>query len=341
MAVSHHLKPISSGVPQGSVLGPLLFILHFRDIPSVVSSTCALFADDTLLYDRCYGVCTEQPCCRLEEDVRSLDTWAGGWCTTFNASKSAHMFISSKHRRSGDTSRSSLSLSGGIIPLVRTTAHLGVRISSTLSWSDHVSNIIRRVKFTAISLKRLARRHRSADLDQRLYCCLVRPVLEYAVPVWDACSQHDTIAMEHFQLSIARAILHVRRRQTHNVDVLATICWPTLAWRCRRQKLSSLWDLLHGGGPPSLHSQVPSPVSSRCSYSFRNPLTLSLPSCRTSRRWKSFLPSSVALFNSLPISVVCCSSMRSFLLAVDKFFLPDKFSYGLSLVSTFSYTFFP
>ena len=50
--------------------------------------------------------------------VRSLDTWAGGWCTTFNASKSAHMFISSKHRRSGDTSRSSLSLSGGIIPLV-------------------------------------------------------------------------------------------------------------------------------------------------------------------------------------------------------------------------------
>ena len=97
----------------------------------------------------CYGVCTDQPCCRLEEDICSLDTRADGWCTTFNASKSAHMFISSKHRRSGDTSRSSLSLSGGIILLVRTTAHLGVRISSTLSWSDYVSNIIRRVKFKA------------------------------------------------------------------------------------------------------------------------------------------------------------------------------------------------
>ena len=162
-------KPISSGVPQGSVLGPLLFILYFGDIPSVVFSTCALFADDTLLYDRCYGVCTDQPCCRLEEDIRSLDTWADGWCTTFNASKSAHMFISSKHRRTGDTSRSSLSLSGGIIPLVRTTAHLGVRISSTLSWSDHMSNIIRRVKFKAFLLKRLARRHGSADLVKRLY----------------------------------------------------------------------------------------------------------------------------------------------------------------------------
>ena len=214
--------------------------ISFRDIPCVVSSTCALFADDTLLYDRCYGVCTDQPCCRLEEAVRSLDTWAGGWCTTFNVSKSAHMFISSKHRRSGDTSRSSLSLSGGIIPLVRPTAHIGVRIASTRSWSDHVSNINRRVKFKAFLLKRLARRHGSADLVtvKRLYCFLVRPVFEYAAPapIWDACSQLDTIAMERFQLSIARAILHVCRRQTHNVDVLATIGWPTLAWRRRRQK---------------------------------------------------------------------------------------------------------
>ena len=101
-------KPISSGVPQSSGLGPLLFILYIRDIPSVVSPTSALFADDTFLYDRCYGVCTDQPCCRLKEDVRSLDAWAGSWCTTFTASKSAHMFISSKHRRSGDSARSSL-----------------------------------------------------------------------------------------------------------------------------------------------------------------------------------------------------------------------------------------
>ena len=75
-----------------------------------------------------------------------------------------------------------------------------------------------------------------------------------------------------------------------------------------------------------VRSQVPSPVSSRCSYFFRNPLTLSLPSCRTSRRLKYFLHSSVALFNSLPTSVVCCFS---FLQVVDKFFLPDKFSFGL------------
>ena len=49
--VTSDFKPISSGVPQGSVLGPLLFLIYFRDIPSVMASTTAMFADDTLLYD--------------------------------------------------------------------------------------------------------------------------------------------------------------------------------------------------------------------------------------------------------------------------------------------------
>ena len=91
-----------------------------------------------------------------------------------------------------------------IIPPVRTTAHLGVRISSTLSWSEQLSNIIRRVKFKAFLLKRL----------------------EYAAPVWDACSQHDTIAMERFQLSIARAIF-IRLQSDHAHTTL--MCWPPSA----------------------------------------------------------------------------------------------------------------
>ena len=177
LATSHHLSQSRQALPKVPlILGPLLFVQYSRDIPSAVSSTCALFTDDTLLDDRCSGVSIDLPCCRLEEDVRSLYAWAGDWCTTFEASKSAYMFISSKHRQSGDEACSSLSLSGGIIPVVRTTANLGVRISSTLSWSDHVNNIIARVKFNAFFLKCLAYHPRSADLVKRLYCRLV-PVL--------------------------------------------------------------------------------------------------------------------------------------------------------------------
>lgn len=72
----HHssFRSISSGVPQGSVLGPLLFILFYRDLPCVISAPSAMFADDTLLYDRCSGADKSQPCCRLQKDLTNLST---------------------------------------------------------------------------------------------------------------------------------------------------------------------------------------------------------------------------------------------------------------------------
>ena len=72
-AVSDPLH-IASGVPQGSVLGPLLFIIYFKDIPSVTQAWSALFADDTLLFrDDCQGA---NGCCFLSSDLSDISTWA-------------------------------------------------------------------------------------------------------------------------------------------------------------------------------------------------------------------------------------------------------------------------
>ena len=73
--------PISSGVPQGSVLGPLLFLLFLKDLPTAVSGSSARFADDTLFYDRC-AVTSMSPCCRLQQDLDSVDQWAAASATT-------------------------------------------------------------------------------------------------------------------------------------------------------------------------------------------------------------------------------------------------------------------
>ena len=330
--VEQHKSPfarISSGVPQGSVLGPLLFIIYYRRLPSVVSSSCAMFADDTLMYDHCSGINGESPCCRLGNDIPRLDTWASEWCTTFNASKSAHMLITGNRRlRNFSRPVSSLSISGDVIPLVRSTVHLGICLSSTLSWSEHITRLIHRVQFKVFTMKRLARRLGSESLVTRLFLSLVRPSLEYAAPAWDSCSKHDAMSLERVQLSVARAILRISRRSCHNTDVLRKIGWPTLAWRRRRQKLLLLWDLLQGSGPPNLRDQV-SPASTRTQYCLRNPLSLAAPHCRTVHRLKSFLPSTVTLFNSLPSSAVSCSSKSSFKHAIDLHFVEDKFSFGL------------
>ena len=194
----------------------------------------------------------------------------------------------------------------------------------------HMSQAIQRVHFKVFTLKRLARLPASGNPVKHLYPSPVRPALEYAAPLWDACSRHDWLFLERVQLVVARAIFRASRRNNHNADVLSKIGWPSRAWRQRRYKILMLLDLLHSGGPPRLRDQVPSSVTSPSHYFFCDPLSLSFPACLTSHRLKSFLPSAIALFNSLPSSVVSWSSKIAFTRALDRHFSFDKFSFGLS-----------
>ena len=316
-------RAISSGVPQGSVLGPLLFIIFYRDLPSVISSSCAMFADDTLIFDSCSKHTTSGSCCRLQDDLVKLHAWADDWSSSFNASKSVEMVIGKRQAR--NSRKPPLVLGSSEIPRDHQTCHLGVTLTDRLSWSAHLSKVQKKLAFKLFCLKRLARRSGSAAIVKRLFVSFIRSSLEYAAPVWDACPIRDAMALERIQLSIARAVLKLSRHDHSNISVLEAIGWPSLAWRRRRFKLLLLWDLLHGGGPPLLHEQVPPTVSSRSPYPLRNSLSISLPTCHSSRYSKSFLVSAISLYNSLPQSVSSCSSKHSFAQALNHHFASDKF----------------
>ena len=159
---------------------------------------------------------------------------------------------------------------------------------------------------------------------------LVRPALEYASPVCDGCLKRDSVALKRIRLAVARAVLRCSRRDVSNTETLGRIGWPTIKWRRRHQKLSVLWDLLQQRGPPKLCDKVPRTAAQRCDHSLRNSSSPAIPLCRTFHRQNSFLPASLALFNSLPASATSCSSKPAFLSALDKYFLPDKFNFGLS-----------
>ena len=322
-------QPISSGVPQGSVLGPLLFVIFLRDLPDVISSRSALFADGTLMFDLCNGK-TSSPCCRIPADLDSVQKWAVDWSTTFNAGKSTVMNIRShrKHQLTPSSMQAVQSSSLGTIPIAEKTRHLGVILTDSLTWSPHVRDILKRVGYTAFILKRLAYRCRADGFVRHMFMTVVRPILEYASPVWDSCTKAEALALERLQLSVARAIVKKGRRVASNSAVLEMIGWPTLAWRRRRLKLVLLWKLMHGHGPPALRAQLPTCVSVRAKQSLRRD-TLAMPLCRTQRRLQSFLPSTVALWNSLPSSVLSCISLSSFLVSLDSHLISDRYSLGL------------
>ena len=94
-------------------------------------------------------------------------------------------------------------------------------------------------------------------------------------------------------------------------------------------KFLLFWHLVNGEGPPSLRKCIPTPAIQRAGYSFRRGQNTSFPRCSTNWRLNSFIPSAVALRNSLPSSVPNSSSSSSFLSQLDHNFSSDKFSLGL------------
>ena len=80
-----------SGVPQGTVLGPLLFLLHINDLPSVVSSNVRLFADDCLIYR---NIKNKEDQIALQKDLNLLENWGNTWGMCFNAAKCNIMRVS-------------------------------------------------------------------------------------------------------------------------------------------------------------------------------------------------------------------------------------------------------
>ena len=111
-------------------------------------------------------------------------------------------------------------------------------------------------------------------------------------------------------------------------DLLRSLDRPSLAWRRRRAKVIYFWSLMNSRGPPNLSKCIPNAISDRCSYQLRNSKSVQFPLCSSAARLSSFIPSSIALWNSLPVNVSSESSLSSFTSSLDSHFAADRFTFG-------------
>nr|CAH8840869.1 unnamed protein product [Trichobilharzia regenti] len=181
-------KAVSSGVPQGTVLGPLLFLLYVNELPGILSSSSLLFADDIKVWKT---VNNNEDRLALQNDLDKLAEWSSLWSLEMNARKSAVMHL-------GQKSYTSYSLGDAELPDVKEQKDLGIIVSNDLKTTANC-NAAAAKAFRMLWAIRRAFKRLDEGMFQILYATYVRPHLEYCIQATSPCFKKEAHILERVQ----------------------------------------------------------------------------------------------------------------------------------------------
>ncbi|KAL8592877.1 hypothetical protein ACOMHN_050704 [Nucella lapillus] len=295
-------SPVLSGVPQGTVLGPLLFLTYINDLPDVVKdSNTRLFADDALLYR---NVCSAKEQSLLQADLDRLAEWENTWQMSFNAGKCNTLHVSPGRDLSF---RSAYTLHEQTLVAVSSAKYLGVSMAKDLSWTKHVEMVAangnRTVGFLRRNLKDC-----TTEVRKATYTTMVRPTLEYASTVWDPHTRQDIDLLEKVQKRAARFACncYFERAPGTVTDLLRKLQWDSLETRRHHNRLGMLYRIENGlvDIPPSTLYR---PSHSRTSG--RNSTAIFQEHSKHPALHNSFVPRTVREWNKLSTETTTASSV--------------------------------
>ena len=320
---------IRAGVPQGSILGPLLFLLYINDIVADIQLCVRLFADDTSLY-----IIVDNPISAAEminTDLETIHRWAEKWLVKFNPSKSESLLVSRKNNRN---MHPPLIMNAVTINEVQHHKHLGVILSNDGTWHEHI-NLITSKAWQKIYVMRKLKFMLDRDSLNKIYISFVRPTLEYANIVWDNCTQYETNAIERIQIEAARIVTGATRLVS--LDMLSKETgWESLRDRRYKHKMCQFYKMINDLTPTYLTSLVPSTVENTSAYNLRDSHNIRPLLTRTQLYYKSFLPSCIREWNEIPLNIRNSTSLSSFKQQLNKNNnkVPAYYSSGNRLLQT-------
>ena len=234
--------PVTSGVPQGSVLGPVLFVIYINDLPTHIKSQILMFADDTKIYQLHDGETNNI----IQEDIQELDKWAEKWKLNFHPDKCKQMIVSTRRRNQEVeertmTRRAGTELDQVGISRVSSEKDLGVIFDQELSFKDHISTIIKK----ASQIMGIIRRtfvYLDPEIFKPLYISLVRSRLEYCQSVWSPYRKGEIIRLEAVQRNATRKINGFK--QLSYSERLRRLDLPTLYFRRIRGDMIECYKII-------------------------------------------------------------------------------------------------
>ena len=223
--VKSKCAPVASGIPQGSVLGPVLFVIYINDILDSIDSNGLMFADDTKIFRL---ISSKEDSEKLQNDIKRLEKWSSIWELEFNSEK-CHVLTLGKFENIRHTHR--YKICEKEMEHVYTEKDLGVTVDENLSFEEHIANKIR-VANTIVGQIRSSFTFLDGQTFKRLYTSLVRPHIEYAQAVWSPHQEKFIKMLENVQIRATKLVDGIG--DLDYTERLKKLDLPSLKYRRRR-----------------------------------------------------------------------------------------------------------
>ena len=296
-----NIAPVTSGVPQGSVLGPTLFSLYINDLPNIFKDTgvvCKLFADDVKLY--CFPTSSET---QLQSALDKVAQWSHIWQLQLAPEKCQVFSIAGRRKRK---TNHEYSINGQTLQQVDRVKDLGIMMDPSLKFASHIDTITH--KAAAVSwMIRASFSSRDQDVLKLAFCTYVRPILEYCSPVWNPHHKYLIDRVEKIQKRFTKSIPSVAKYPY--MERLRHLKLMTLERRRLLADLTFCFKLLNGfADSPLRHLLLVQEYSGTRGHSFK----LRCSKFSTDVTKYSFCNRIVKPWNALPNEVVNSNTISRF-----------------------------
>lgn len=294
------LASVTSGVPQGASLSPLLFLIYINDLPTNITSKLRLFTDDCVLYNPIRSTSDNNS---LQHDLNTISLWCDKSLMPLNLDKCKAISFSRKH----SVVEHIYTINSVPVTPATTYKYLGVHLTSSLSWVSHIESICSDASRTLGFLRRNLK-HASANIKKLAYLTFVRPKLEYASSIWNPSQSYLSHDLECIQNRATRFITSQYSPTVSVTSLKQSVNLPTLATR----RIIARLCLLHTFYYPSQSRHALLTPPQRASARLNHSHPIARIKCRTLSMNSSFFPHAIVIWNSLPSDIASCTNRKVF-----------------------------
>ena len=311
-------RMITAGVPQGSVLGPLLFLVYINDLADNLISDVRLFADDTSLFH----VVTDADISAdvLNHDLKAIENWAFQWKMSFNpdpTKQAEQVTFSSKSIRAVHPP---IYFNNSAVVTVPHHKHIGLVLDESLTFAEHIKEAVIKAR-RGIGIIRFMARYVHRDVLDQMYKLYVRPHLDYGDIIYHNQNLHLMSKLESTQYDAALAVSGAWRG-TNTDKVFEELGWETLAHRRWYRRLCQFYKIENNSCPEYLKTHLPERRENP--YNLRRPNIFPEVRAKTNRYSNSFYPYCIKAWNNLDPAIRCLPTISQFKKAVVQLIRPRK-----------------